>query len=48
MRRYERQGTLVEEPALALAEEQCLSDADARMLKRERDKVRPGLPQGDG
>jgi hypothetical protein len=39
-KRYERQGTLVEEPALALAEEQCLSDADARLLKRERDKVR--------
>jgi hypothetical protein len=39
-KRYERQGVLVEEPALALAEEQCLSDADARMRRRERDKVR--------
>jgi hypothetical protein len=38
--RYERQGTLVEEPALALAEEQCLSDADARMRRRERETVR--------
>jgi hypothetical protein len=39
-KRYERQGTLVEESALTLAEEQCLSDADARGLRRERDKVR--------
>jgi hypothetical protein len=39
-KRYERQGVLVEEPALALAEEQCMSDADARMRRRERDKVR--------
>src|SRR6266540_3478953 len=29
-RRYERQGVLVEEPALAAAEQQCLADADAR------------------
>jgi hypothetical protein len=28
-KRYERQGVLVEEPALALSEEQCMSDADA-------------------
>jgi len=39
-KRYERQGTLVEEPALTLAEEQCLSDADARMRRRERETVR--------
>jgi len=39
-KRYERQGVLVEESALALAEEQCVSDADARILRRERDKVR--------
>lgn len=39
-KRYERQGTLVEESALALAEQECLSDADARMRRRERDKVR--------
>ena len=39
-KRYERQGVLVEEPALALAEEQCMSDADARMRSRERDKAR--------
>src|SRR5215470_15678710 len=39
-RRYERQGVLVEESALAHAEQQCLSDADARALRRERDKIR--------
>jgi hypothetical protein len=39
-KRYERQGVLVEEPALALAEQQCMSDADARLRRRERDKVR--------
>ena len=39
-KRYERQGVLVEEAALALAEEQCMSDADARMRRRERDEVR--------
>lgn len=39
-KRYERQGVLVEETALALAEEQCMSDADARMRKRERSEVR--------
>jgi hypothetical protein len=38
--RYERQGILVEEAALQLAEEQCLSDADARMRRRERDAER--------
>jgi hypothetical protein len=39
-KRYERQGTLVEESALELAEQQCMSDADARMRRRERDAVR--------
>ncbi|MBO0830438.1 MAG: DUF2293 domain-containing protein [Actinobacteria bacterium] len=39
-KRYERQGVLVDEQALALAEQQCLSDADARMRRRERDEVR--------
>jgi len=39
-KRYERQGVLVEEPALALAEQKCLSDADARMRRRKRDKDR--------
>ncbi|MFE0176452.1 DUF2293 domain-containing protein [Streptomyces sp. NPDC059002] len=38
--RYERQGVLVEEAALALAEERCLADAEARARRRERDAVR--------
>jgi hypothetical protein len=33
---YERQGVLVEEQALARAEQECLSDAEARRLARER------------
>ena len=39
-RRYERQGILVEEPALEDAEQQCLADEDARMRRRERDRER--------
>lgn len=39
-RRYERQGILVEEAALQLAEEQCLADADARLRRRDRDAER--------
>lgn len=35
-KRYERQGLLVEEQALEKAEEECLNDAEARALKRER------------
>ena len=35
-KRYERQGVLVEEAALAWAEQECLSDAAARELARER------------
>jgi hypothetical protein len=38
--RYERQGLLVEPAALELAEEQCLSDDDARQRRRERDRER--------
>jgi hypothetical protein len=38
--RYERQGVLVEEAALALAEEQCLVDAEARRRRRMRDARR--------
>src|SRR5438477_6364768 len=34
--RYERQGILVEEDALARAEQECLADADARTRMRER------------
>jgi hypothetical protein len=39
-KRYERQGALVEEAALELAEQQCMSDADARLRRRDRDEVR--------
>ena len=39
-KRYERQGVLVEESALALAEQECMSDAEARTRRRERDKIR--------
>ncbi len=39
-KRYERQGLLVEEPALEHAEQQCLADEDARMRRRERDRER--------
>jgi hypothetical protein len=39
-KRYERQGVLVEDHALALAERRCLSDEDARARRRERDRVR--------
>jgi len=35
-KRYERQGVLVEENALARAEQECLADADARARMRER------------
>jgi hypothetical protein len=35
-KRYERQGLLVEEDALVRAEQECLSDAEARALARER------------
>ena len=39
-KRYERQGVLVEEPALEQAEAQCLADEDARSRRRERDQER--------
>lgn len=39
-KRYERQGILVEEPALEAAEEQCLADEDVRERRRERDRDR--------
>lgn len=35
-KRYERQGVLVEEQALARAEQECLSDAKSRRLAQER------------
>lgn len=39
-KRYERQGVLVEEAALRGAEQECLADADARELARERSAER--------
>ncbi len=39
-RRYERQGLLVEERALELAEEACLADADLRARRKEREAAR--------
>lgn len=35
-KRYERQGVLVEEPALERAEQECSADADERGVRRER------------
>ena len=39
-KRYERQGLLVEEDALAKAEEECLADRDLREARRNRDEER--------
>ncbi|MDZ7759649.1 MAG: DUF2293 domain-containing protein [Desulfovermiculus sp.] len=39
-KRYERQGIVVEEEALARAEEECLQDADLRQRRREREALR--------
>lgn len=38
--RYERQGVLIEDAALARAEERCLADAEARRRRRLRDARR--------
>ncbi|KPK13156.1 MAG: hypothetical protein AMJ56_03210 [Anaerolineae bacterium SG8_19] len=42
-KRYERQGLLVEEEALAQAEQECLADADARARQRERAAARRAI-----
>jgi hypothetical protein len=42
-KRYERQGVLVEEAALAKAEQECMTDADARERRRERESARRAL-----
>jgi hypothetical protein len=39
-KRYERQGILVESEAIERAEQECLSDAEARARRRERDAAR--------
>jgi hypothetical protein len=41
-KRYERQGILVEEDALAAAEQQCLADQEARSRRRERGSLGVG------
>ena len=38
--RYERQGLLVEEPALEQAEAECLADEEARLRRRGREEER--------
>jgi hypothetical protein len=39
-KRYERQGLLVQEPALVKAEEECLADEPLRERRRQRDAIR--------
>ena len=39
-KRYERQGIIVQEEALAEAEKKCLADSDARALRRDRAAAR--------
>ena len=39
-KRYERQGLLVEEPALQRAEQECLADEEIRARRREREAER--------
>ena len=39
-KRYERQGILAESAAIEQAAQQCLSDADVRARRRERDQIR--------
>jgi hypothetical protein len=46
-KRYERQGLLVEEQAVEVAEEQCLADADVRARRRERDRERRAVEDVD-
>ena len=46
-KRYERQGVLVEQPALELAEVQCLADEDVRARQRERARERRAIEDVD-
>ena len=39
-KRYERQGLLIEAPALERAEQECLDDSDVRARRREREAAR--------
>jgi hypothetical protein len=45
--RYERQGILVEQPALERAEAECLADADARARHRERAEAARAAADGE-
>jgi hypothetical protein len=46
-KRYERQGVLVEEAALAQAEAECLADEQARTLRRRREEERRERSDGE-
>jgi hypothetical protein len=46
-KRYERQGVLVEQPALELAEVQCLADEDVRARQRERAREKRAIEDVD-
>ncbi|MGH2743022.1 MAG: DUF2293 domain-containing protein, partial [Thermoleophilaceae bacterium] len=46
-KRYERQGVLVDEDALASAEQHCLADEQARARRRERDAQRRAVQDVD-
>jgi hypothetical protein len=46
-KRYERQGVLVEEQALERAEQECVSDAEARRLAGERAAARRQMHDAD-
>lgn len=46
-KRYERQGVLVEEPALEQAEPQCLADEDARLRRRQRERGQRAVEDRD-
>jgi len=46
-KRYERQGVLVEDDALASAEQQCLADEDARARRRARDAQRRAVDDAE-
>jgi hypothetical protein len=46
-KRYERQGVLVEQPALEIAEQQCLADEDARGRQRERAREKRAVEDVD-
>lgn len=46
-KRYERQGVLVEQPALEAAEQQCLADEDVRARQRERAREKRAVEDVD-